>query len=81
MEANQFAANASDAAGRLDEDEKDTIGITDCISRSRQTLVINESGLYSLILSSRKLEAKRFNENCDRVPSTHFSVINELAWR
>lgn len=103
-------ANASDAAGRLDEDEKDTIGITDSISRSRQTMIINESGLYSLILSSRKVEAKRFkkwitsevlpsirktgaygdkvpafikrfNENWDRVPSTHFSVINELAYR
>ncbi len=24
---------------------------------------------------------KRFNENWDRVPSTHFSVINELAYR
>jgi len=103
-------ANASDAATRLDEDEKDTIGITDSIGRGRNTQIINESGLYSIILTSRKAGAKkfkkwvtsevlpairktgqyggkvpafikRFNENWDRVPSTHFSVINELAYR
>ncbi|MDG3089186.1 hypothetical protein P7F88_25320 [Vibrio hannami] len=28
-----------------DDDEKDTIGITDCIGRGRSTPIINESGL------------------------------------
>tara|TARA_R110002020_G_scaffold474099_3_gene704537 strand:+ start:7980 stop:8789 length:810 start_codon:yes stop_codon:yes gene_type:complete len=55
-------ANASDAATRLDDDEKDTIGITDTIGRRRNTQIINESGLYSLILTSRKTEAKRFKK-------------------
>lgn len=55
-------ANHSDAALRLDDDEKDTIGITDSIGRARRTHIINESGLYSLILSSRKPAAKRFKK-------------------
>jgi len=55
-------ANPSDAATRLDDDERDNLGITDAIGRLRPTVVINESGLYSLILSSRKPEAKRFKK-------------------
>lgn len=55
-------ANVGDAASRLDEDEKDNIGITDAIGRKRQTVIINESGLYSVILTSRKPEAKRFKK-------------------
>lgn len=55
-------ANPSDAASRLDDDEKDTIGITDSIGRSRKTTIINESGLYSVILRSVKPEAKRFKK-------------------
>ncbi|MCB1358271.1 MAG: Bro-N domain-containing protein [Maritimibacter sp.] len=55
-------ANRADAARRLDDDEKDGIGITDTIGRTQRTTIINESGLYSLILSSRKPEAKRFKK-------------------
>lgn len=55
-------ANPSDAASRHDDDERDNLGITDAIGRMRPTVVINESGLYSLILSSRKPEAKRFKK-------------------
>lgn len=55
-------ANSRDAASRLDEDERDAVGITDIIGRAQQTTIINESGLYSLILSSRKPEAKRFKK-------------------
>ncbi|WP_429924521.1 BRO-N domain-containing protein [Agrobacterium vitis] len=55
-------ANPSDAASRLDDDEKDTLGITDTIGRTKNQLVINESGLYSVIFSSRKPEAKRFKK-------------------
>lgn len=54
--------NARDAASRLDDDEKDDVGITDAIGRQQKTTVINESGLYSLILTSRKDEAKRFKK-------------------
>ena len=55
-------ANVGDAATRLDDDEKDSIGITDAIGRKRKTIIINEPGLYSVILSSRKPEAKRFKK-------------------
>lgn len=55
-------ANVGDAGTRLDDDEKDNIGITDVIGRSRSTTIINESGLYSLILTSRKPAAKRFKK-------------------
>lgn len=54
--------NASDAARRLDADEKDNIDIIDAIGRERSTIIINESGLYSLILTSRKAAAKRFKK-------------------
>lgn len=58
--------NTSDAVARLDEDEKrvTTLGTNEGLQTQGlgpQTLnVINESGLYSLILTSRKEEAKRF---------------------
>lgn len=54
-------ANARDAAGRLDEDEKGVV-TTDTPGGPQQTTIINESGLYSLILTSRKPEAKRFKK-------------------
>jgi anti-repressor protein len=53
-------ANSRDAALRLDEDEKDDVGITDAIGRLQSTTVISESGLYNVILLSRKPEAKKF---------------------
>ena len=55
-------ANHRDAVAKLDEDEKDGVGITDAIGREQETTVINESGLYSLILTSRKPEAKKFKK-------------------
>lgn len=55
-------ANPSDAASRLDDDEKDVLGITDTIGRVQKRVIINESGLYSVILTSRKPEAKRFKK-------------------
>ena len=58
--------NTGDAASSLDEDERMTIGITDSQKGTRggarQMTIINESGLYSLVLRSRKLEAKRFKK-------------------
>ena len=46
--------------GRLDEDEKSTIAITDCGNLNTIRNIINDSGLYSLVLTSRKPEARRF---------------------
>ncbi len=93
----------------LDDDEKGVLSMH-TPGGMQKISVINESGLYSLILTSRKKEAKRFkkwitsevlpsirktgsyggrvpafikrfNQNWDRVPTTHFSVINELVYR
>lgn len=58
--------NPSDAASRLDEDEKMTLDNTEGHSGQRggaqSFTIINESGLYSLILTSRKPSAKRFKK-------------------
>lgn len=51
--------NARDALSRLDEDEKG-VATTDTLGGPQQVSVINEAGLYSLILTSRKSEAKAF---------------------
>jgi prophage antirepressor-like protein len=58
-------------AGRLDDDEKTTVdtrtlimGIPGCDfdPRVQSVTLINESGLYSVIMTSRKPEAKRFKK-------------------
>lgn len=53
-------ANSRDAVARLDEDEKNTVVLTDGNRGNPNMAIINESGLYSLVLSSRKPEAKAF---------------------
>lgn len=53
--------NVSDSAQRLDADEKNVLEInTD--AGFQKLKVINESGLYSLILTSRKPSAKKFKK-------------------
>lgn len=53
--------NPSDAARRLDDNEKG-VDIIDTLGGSQEATVVNESGLYSLILTSRKPAAKRFKK-------------------
>lgn len=53
--------NVSQALSRLDDDEKNTIILNEGIGNPEK-LIINESGLYSLVLSSRKPEAKQFKK-------------------
>src|SRR5690606_9171542 len=54
-------ADVSMTVRKLDADEKGTSSI--CTpSGDQNMLIINESGLYSLILTSRKPEAKRFKK-------------------
>lgn len=53
--------NSRQAATRLDDDERGVI-ITDTLGGAQEMTVINESGLYSLILTSRKEAAKRFKK-------------------
>ena len=55
-------ANHNDALGRLDDDERRGVAITDPLGIEQTAIAINESGLYSLILTSRKPEAKKFKK-------------------
>ena len=54
--------NVSDAYSKLDGDEKNTIAISDGIQGNPNTLIVNEAGMYSLVLSSKKAAAKRFKK-------------------
>ena len=56
--------NVTDAMKRLDDDEKMTLDNTEgrAGNGAQEFNIINESGLYSLILTSRKAEAKRFKK-------------------
>lgn len=51
--------NSKMVAARLDEDEKG-VSLTDSLGGAQQTTVINEPGLYKVILRSDKPEAKKF---------------------
>jgi len=52
-------SNSRDAISRLDNDEKD-VALTDTPGGKQEMQVVNEAGLYTLVLSSRKKEAKQF---------------------
>jgi len=52
--------NVGNVLASLDEDERDDIRTVDVVGREARVATINESGLYSLILRSRKPEARRF---------------------
>ena len=51
--------NSRDALSRLDDDEKGVV-LTDTLGGKQEMTTINEYGLYSLVLGSRKKEAKDF---------------------
>ena len=52
--------NANMAAARLDDDEVSQTEVTDNLGRKQMTNIVNETGLYNLILRSDKPEAKQF---------------------
>ena len=52
--------NASDAVSTLDEDERSGLDITDPHGRVQRTNFVSLPGLYMLIFTSRKPEAKKF---------------------
>ena len=54
-------ANPRDAVSRLDDDEKG-VATTDTPGGPQELTIISESGLYTLIMTSRKPEAKRFRK-------------------
>jgi anti-repressor protein len=53
-------SNASDAISRLEKDEVGLTDVIDSLGRRQKTSTVKEAGLYSLILGSRKPEAKIF---------------------
>ena len=53
--------NSRDALSRLDEDEKGVVS-TDTPGGKQEMAVVSESGMYALVLSSRKTEAKQFRK-------------------
>lgn len=54
-------ANSRDALSRLDDDEKG-VGSTDTLGGNQSLNIVSESGMYSLVLGSRKPEARRFKK-------------------
>lgn len=63
--------NTAQALSRLEDDEIDGIILNDSVGRQQSMLCVNEYGLYSLILGSRKPEAKVFKRwiTHDVIPS------------
>lgn len=55
-------ANHKDAVSRLDDDERQGVGITDPLGIKQTANAVSESGLYSLIFQSRKAEARKFRK-------------------
>lgn len=53
-------ANSRDALARLDEDERGVVSTDTPTGGRQQSAAVNEPGLYSLILGSRKPEARAF---------------------
>ena len=71
-------ANPRDAVSALDDDEKNTVRISDSIPTpgNPNMNVINESGLYTLIFRSNKAEAAAFRK---WVPSTVIPAIRKTG--
>lgn len=65
--------NVGNALARLDDDEKGSIRLTDVTSNggNPNVSIVNEPGLYSLVLGSRKPDAKSFKRwiTHDVIPS------------
>ena len=55
-----YAKPSNAISNHVDEDDTLKQGITDSLGRIQQTTLINESGLYSLILSSKLPTSKQF---------------------
>ena len=55
-----YAKTRNAIALHVDDDDALKWGVTDSTGREQETTIINESGLYSLILSSKMPKAKQF---------------------
>lgn len=50
------------AVENLDSDEVSKTHITDSLNRQQETYIVNESGLYALVIRSNKPNARRFRK-------------------
>ena len=80
--------NTRDAISRLDDDEKANVGIADVREKgenielpNRGLSIVSEPGLYSLVLTSRKPEAKAFKRwiTHDVIPSIRKTGAYQIA--
>lgn len=55
-------SNNRDALSRLDDDEKKLMSVLSTSGQNRKMWLVNESGLYALIMRSNKPEAKTFRK-------------------
>ncbi|WP_122788859.1 phage antirepressor [Intestinibacillus sp. Marseille-P6563] len=55
-----YAKPLNALATHVDDDDSLKWGLTDSLGRMQETIIINESGLYSLVLSSKLPTAKKF---------------------
>jgi len=72
------------AVARLDDDERCLIPVTDGIGRVQDTFAVNEAGLYTLVLGSRKPEARVFkrwvtHDVLPRIRETGTYSINQAS--
>lgn len=77
--------NTSDALTKLDSDEKMTLDLTDGQTGRggpKSLNIVNESGLYTLVMRSRKPEAKEFRRwvTHDVLPSLHKTGKYEMDY-
>lgn len=76
-------ANPRDAVAKhIDDDERSTVANSDSRNGGGKLTIINESGLYSLVLSSRKPEAKRFKKwvTSEVLPQIHRTGQYQATW-
>lgn len=75
-------ANVSQAVGRLDDDEA-ALYSTEGSDQRRNMNIVSESGMYSLVLGSRKPEARRFKKwvTADLLPTLRRTGRYSLADR
>lgn len=73
--------NPSDAVKRIDTDDLEQIEVIDAIGRKQKSWVVNEPGLYSLILRSDKPQARRMKNWLTRevLPSIRKTGKYEVA--
>lgn len=55
-------SNHKVAVQSLDDDEVSKVYLTDTLGREQETIIISESGLYTLIIRSNKPKAKEFRK-------------------